>query len=520
EQAEDPRNVYQLYYDFSSRVERLRPHQILAINRGEQEKILRVRVEIAERDWRNVILAHFRPDRRSPFADLLLLAINESAERLLLPAIERDVRRTLTVQAEAHAIKVFASNLRALLGQPPLTGHVVLGIDPGYRTGCKIAVVDSTGKVLATTTIYPHQPQNRWDASRKTLTELILHHRVTLIAIGNGTASRETEQLVAELTRLDQKVNYLIANEAGASVYSASPLARAELPELDVSLRGAVSIARRVQDPLAELVKIEPKAIGIGLYQHDVDQKALEGTLAGVVESVVNHVGVELNSASPALISYVAGIGPKLADRIVAHRNEHGAFSKRRQLLDVPGLGPRAFEQAAGFLRIRDGDNPLDASAIHPESYAIAEAVLQRAGLSVHEPPQERKPALEGLLISKPAHELAEELGTGIPTLEDILEQLIRPGRDARQDLPQPVLRSDVLSMEDLKEGMRLQGTVRNVVDFGAFIDIGVKQDGLLHRSQIPRGSALKVGDIVEVQILKVEVERGRISLGWLGETA
>jgi uncharacterized protein len=347
---------------------------------------------------------------------------------------------------------------------------------------------------------------------------LILRHGVTLIAIGNGTASRETEQLVAELTRLDQKVNYLIVNEAGASVYSASPLARAELPGLDVSLRGAVSIARRVQDPLAELVKIEPKAIGVGMYQHDVDQKALEGSLAGVVESVVNQVGVELNSASPALLSYVAGIGPKLAGRIVAHRDEHGPFSRRGELLDVSGLGPKAFEQSAGFLRIRDGDNPLDASAIHPESYAIAEAVLQRAGISVHTPLEERKPALENLLIAKPIHDLAEDLGTGLPTLEDILEQLVRPGRDPRQDLPQPVLRSDVLSMDDLQEGMRLQGTVRNVVDFGAFIDIGVKQDGLLHRSQIPKGTVLKVGDIIEVQIQKIEIERGRISLGWPGD--
>jgi uncharacterized protein len=519
EQAEDPRNVYQLYYEFSSRVERMRPHQALAINRGEQEKILRVRVEIAERDWRSVILAHFRPDHRSVFADHLLLAINDSAERLLLPAIERDVRRALTERAETHAIKVFASNLRALLGQPPITGHVVMGIDPGYRTGCKIAVVDATGRVLATTSIYPHQPHNQWDGSKKTLTELILHHRVTLIAIGNGTASRETEQLVAELTRLDRTVNYLIVNEAGASVYSASPLARAELPGLDISLRGAVSIARRMQDPLAELVKIEPKSIGVGMYQHDVDQKILEETLTGVVESVVNQVGVELNSASPALLSYVAGIGPKLADRIVAHRDEHGAFSKRGRLLDVPGLGPKAYEQSAGFLRIWDGDNPLDASAIHPESYAIAEAVLRRAGISIHTPPEKRKPALDDLLISNPVHELAEELSTGIPTLEDILEQLVRPGRDPRQDLPRPILRSDVLSMEDLREGMRLQGTVRNLVDFGAFIDIGVKQDGLLHRSQIPREAILKVGDVIEVRIQKVEVERGRISLGWPGET-
>jgi uncharacterized protein len=384
EEAEDPRGVYQIYYAFEGRVDRLRPHQALAINRGEAEKVLRVRVEVPERDWQAAIALTFRPDRRSPLADQLALAIADAADRLLLPAIERDVRRTLTEQAEAHAIGVFAANLRALLNQPPLAGHTVLGIDPGYRTGCKVAVVDPTGKALDTETIYPHEPQKQWREALRTLAALVARHAVTLIAIGNGTASRETEQLVAELIRAVGSVRYLIVNEAGASVYSASPLARAELPDLDVSLRGAVSIARRVQDPLAELVKIDPQSIGVGLYQHDVDQGRLAEALAGVVESVVNHV----------------------------------------------------------------------------------------------------------------------------------FEQLIRPGRDPREDLPAPILRSDVLSLDDLQPGLRLKGTVRNVVDFGAFVDIGVKHDGLLHRSQLPPGVVLHVGDVIDVEIRQVEPERGRIALG------
>jgi uncharacterized protein len=339
---------------------------------------------------------------------------------------------------------------------------------------------------------------------------------VTLVSIGNGTASRETEQLVTELIRTDApQVKYLIANEAGASVYSASPLARAELPDLDVSMRGAVSIARRVQDPLAELVKIDPQSIGVGLYQHDVDQKQLNESLSGVVESAVNQVGVEVSTASPALLTFVAGIGPKLAERIVAYRDENGPFPARQALRKVPGLGPKAFEQAAGFLRVRDGDNPLDASAIHPESYPAAEAVLAKAGLNLEAPLSQRKSALDALLQKQPLEKLAAELGVGVPTLADIFEQLIRPGRDPRLDAPVPLLRSDVLSMDDLSPGMRLKGTVRNVVDFGAFVDIGVKQDGLLHRSQIPPGTRLQVGDIIDVGILKVEPERGRISLGW-----
>jgi uncharacterized protein len=513
EDASDEKAVYEVYYEFSSLVSKLRPHQVLAINRGENEKVLRVKVTLDEKDWKGSIVDYFRPDLRSPFCDELELAIIDAAERLLLPAIERDVRRELTVAGETHAIKVFAANLRALLGQPPLLGQTVLGLDPGLRTGTKLAVMGPTGKLLDTGTIYPHAPQRQWEESKAKLKALIEIHHVTLISIGNGTASRETEQLAAELTREMPDVKYLITNEAGASVYSASPLARAEMPDLDVSIRGAVSIGRRVQDPLAELVKIDPRSIGVGMYQHDVDQGALSETLTGVVEDVVNRVGVDVNTASPALLGYVSGIGSKLAERIVAYRDENGIFTDREAIRGVPGLGPKAYEQSAGFLRIRDGKNPLDASAIHPESYPVAEAVLEMAGLDVSAGMEQRKAAVVKLQ-AKPVQELAGEIGCGVPTLQDILEQLVRPGRDPRQDAPAPILRSDVLKMEDLTVGMRMKGTVRNVVDFGIFVDIGVKQDGLLHRTQIPAGTLLQVGDIIDVTILKVEVERGRISLG------
>lgn len=519
--AEDPRGVYQTYYEARERVNRLQPHQVLAINRGESEGVLRASVDVADRDWQGAIASHFKPDPRSPFAVHLTLAADDAAQRLLLPAIDRDVRRTLTENAEAHAIEVFAANLRALLSQPPLAEHTVMGIDPGYRTGSKVAVVDSTGRGLGTVTIYPHAPQKKWDAALKTLGDFVARHGVTLIAVGNGTASRETEALAAELIRVlgegqeqEPSLHYLIVSEAGASVYSASPLARAELPEMDVSMRGAVSIARRVQDPLAELVKIDAKSIGVGMYQHDVDQAHLAGALTSVVESVVNSVGVDASTASPALLTHVAGIGPRLAERIVAYRDEKGPFSSRRILLEVPGLGPKSFEQAAGFLRIRGGDNPLDGSAIHPESYAVAEAVLARAGLSPATPPGERGGALSELLEEMPLIHLAAELGTGVLTLTDILEQLVRPGRDPREDLPTPILRSDVLTMGDLHTGLLLKGTVRNVVDFGAFVDVGVKHDGLLHRSKMPPGTRLQVGDVIDVKVLKVEPERGRISLG------
>jgi uncharacterized protein len=545
EGSADEKGVYTLYYDFASRIDRLKPYQVLALNRGEAQKVLRVSVDIPERDWRQSIQNSFPGHPLSPWAEQLQEAAEEGAGRLLLPAIERDVRGALSESADAHAIHVFGANLRGLLTQPPLAGHVVLGLDPGFRTGCKVVVVDASGKVLETTTIYPHPPQKQQREALATLAGLVQKHSVTLISIGNGTASRETEQLAAELIQgmasgekgrqgdretrrppdaasplapRPSQLHYLITNEAGASVYSASPLARAELPDLDVSLRGAVSIARRVQDPLAELVKIDPKSIGVGLYQHDVNQKALAGALDDVVESVVNQVGVDVNTASPALLTYVAGIGPKLAANIVAYRNENGAFATRTAVKKVSGLGPKAFEQAAGFLRVRAGDEPLDASAIHPESYAAARKVLKLASVTLQTPVAERQAKLDDLRQRKPLAALAAEVETGEPTLADILAQLVRPGRDPREDVPPPILRSDVLSLEDLVAGMKLQGTVRNVVDFGAFVDIGVKQDGLLHRSQIPHGQQLGVGDIIEVEIVTIDKERGRIGLGWPGK--
>ena len=513
----DPKGVYRLYYDFALEAPRLRPHQVLAVNRGEAEKALRVAVEVPEIEWLSAIRAHFRPDRRSPLAGQLQAAIDDAARRLLLPAVERDVRRALTETAERHAIDVFARNLRALLTQPPLAGRVVLGIDPGFRTGCKVAVLDPTGRVLDTATLYPHPPQNKADDARRALAALVDRHAVAIIAIGNGTASRETEQLVAGLTRERGELRYAVVSEAGASVYSAGTLARAELPDLDVSMRGAVSIGRRLLDPLAELVKIDPKAIGVGLYQHDVDQKQLAASLDGVVESVVNHVGVEVNTASPALLERVAGIGPKLAGAIVGHRDARGPFPSRAALRDVPGLGPKAFQQAAGFLRIRDGANPLDAGAIHPESYAAAERVMARAGVAPGAPPGDRQARLNSLCESVPPERLAAEIGIGAPTLADILDQLARPGRDPREDVPPPLLRADVLSIDDLSPGMALNGTVRNVVDFGAFVDIGLKHDGLLHRSRLPRGVALQVGDVIAVIVAEIDPERGRIGLGWQG---
>jgi len=520
EDAADEKRVYESYYAFSARVYRLQPHQILAITLGEKEGVLRVHVDVPEHDWLDAIQAEYEEDILSPFAEQLELAIQDSAARLLLPSIERDVRREKSESADNHAIQVFATNLRALLSQSPLANHVVLGLDPGFRTGCKIAVVDATGKLLDTGTIYPHEPRNDWKGALSTLEDMVNRHHVTLITIGNGTASRETEKLVAETVRAQHaaplQTKYLIVNEAGSSVYSASALACAEFPDLDVTIRGAVSIARRAQDPLAELVKIDPKSIGVGMYQHDVDQTALTHALDGVVESVVNRVGVDVNTASPVLLTHVAGIGPKLATNIVSHRDANGPFKSRAALKKVTGLGPKAFEQSAGFMWIRDGANPLDASAIHPESYDIAEALLARAGLRSGSPLAERTVALEALTSKAPIESLAAELNCGVPTLKDILEQLVRPGRDPRFDTPAPILRSDVLKAEDLLTGMQLKGTVRNVVDLGAFVDIGVKGDGLLHRTQIPHGTVLKVGDIINVEIQKIEVERGRISLGWV----
>lgn len=511
----DEKETYALYYAYTAPVKALKPYQVLAINRGETEKILRVSLDIPERDWRDALESAYRPRKNTPIGDQLALAITDSAERLLLPAIERDTRRQLTDHAENHAIEVFASNMRGLLNQPPLANRVTMGIDPGFRSGCKIAVVDASGKVLATTAIYPHEPQRQHAEALLTLGALIRKHQVSLLAIGNGTASRETEALVAEITRAMPSVQYVITNEAGASVYSASDLARAEMPDLDVTLRGAVSIARRVQDPLAELVKIDPKSIGVGMYQHDVDQKALGQALDAVVESVVNQVGVDVNSASPALLQHVAGIGQKLAGNIVAHRDAQGVFASRAALKKVAGMGPKAYEQAAGFLRVRAGKELLDASAIHPESYASAREILKRADVTAQASSVERDLKLAALRRQTPLPALAQTLSIGELTLADIFEQLARPGRDPREDLPAPLLRSDVLSMKDLQTGMELSGTVRNVVDFGAFVDIGVKQDGLLHKSELPAAVRLSVGDVIRVTIRSVDEARGRIGLGW-----
>ncbi|NDJ74837.1 MAG: RNA-binding transcriptional accessory protein [Chloroflexi bacterium] len=513
----DPKQTYQTYYEFDIAVRSIRPHQVLALNRGEREKALKVKIHAPGED----IVAHLArlhpPDRRSPFADQLALAAQDAYKRLIAPAIEREVRRELTESADGHAIGVFATNLRGLLLQPPLKDRVVLGIDPGFRTGCKVAVVDVTGKVQDTATIFPHPPQNHRDHALHTLAQLVQTHAVELIAIGNGTASRETEELVAALLREGASAQYLMVNEAGASVYSASPLAQAELPEMDVSMRGAVSIARRVLDPLAELVKIDPRSIGVGLYQHDVDQKALAAKLDEVTESVVNRVGVNANTASPALLQHVAGLGARLAERIVEQRDQAGAFTSRAAIKTVKGMGSKTFEQAAGFLRVPDSDNLLDNTGVHPESYPVVKRLLKQLKLKLNDP--ELAKTLWNLKRDLDIPQLAQDLDVGVPTLEDILDDLTRPGRDPRSELDAPVLRSDVLKMEDLQPGMRLQGTVRNVVDFGAFVDIGVKQDGLVHISEMSHFrindpyEVVSVGDVIDVMILNVDIDRGRIGL-------
>lgn len=506
--AEDERETFKSYYEFSSRIKWVKPYQILALNRGEAEKVLRVRVEIDERDWLSVIQEKYRPFGRNDWSEQLNLAIADSAKRLLLPAVERELRRNLTGEAHEHAIAVFAENVKRLLLQPPLIGHTVLGIDPGFRTGCKVAVVDPTGNVLETTTIYPTAPQFQIEKSTESVIRLIKRFGISLIVIGNGTASRETEQFVADLISENNDLKYLIVNEAGASVYSASAVARQEFPDMDVSLRGAISIARRAQDPLAELVKIDPQSIGVGLYQHDVDQNQLSESLAWVVESVVNQVGVDLNTASSSLLKYVSGISEKIANEITTYRTNSSQFTNRNELLQVKGLGAKTFEQAAGFLRIRNGDHWLDSSAIHPESYDVVRQIGRLGRIQENADSQQK---LEAFIRSKDINELASELGVGVPTMKDIIEQIQRPGRDPRDEVPAPVLRSDILRMEDLREGMKLAGTVRNVVDFGAFVDIGVKQDGLLHISKMPRGTQLSVGDVIDVQILSIDEKRGRI---------
>lgn len=516
--AQDEKRTFELYYEYDQAVKLLRPHQVLAINRGEKEGVLSVNLSLTEHDVLLSVRRGFRPNADSPLKEQLDRALEDGFKRLLWPSIERDVRRQLTEKADEHAIGLFSNNLQHLLLQSPLAGKTILALDPGYRAGCKFAVTDPTGKVLTTGTVFPHKPQARYDDAQRQLLVAINRFGVDTIAIGNGTASRETEQMVAELTRELDGVHYLVVDESGASVYSASKVAREELPEMDVTLRGAVSIARRVQDPLAELVKVEPKSIGVGMYQHDVNQGDLSEALGNVVGLIVNRVGVEVNTASPSLLGYVAGIGPSLASKIVAHREENGPFTNRNQLKDVNGLGPKSFEQAAGFLRIRDSSNPLDASAIHPESYAIAKKLIKKANIDLEAMDSaEIKSALDQLLSDTPVDQLASELGSGAPTVEDICDQLVAPGRDLRDDVPTPLLRKDVLTADQLRPGLRLKGTVRNVIDFGAFVDIGVKRDGLLHRTQIPKDCDLYVGRIVEVEVRKVDNKRSRIDLGWPG---
>jgi uncharacterized protein len=521
DEEKDLKKTYTLYYEFESRLQSLKPHQVLAIDRGESEGALSAAVEIDAEAAVRSLEKLYPSDRRSPLAGDLETAVADAFSRLAWPAIEREVRRDLKEWADDHAINVFATNFRNLLLTPPLKGATILGVDPGFRTGCKLAVVDPTGKVLATGTIYPHEPQGEWAKSIGALHKIVEHYGVSLVSIGNGTASRETEELVAELASARADVKYLIVNEAGASVYSASPLARAELPDLDVSLRGAVSIARRAQDPLAEIVKIDPKSIGVGMYQHDVDQAKLVAALGRVTESVVNAVGVDVNTASPALLQYVAGVGPKLAEKIVAHRDKNGEFKNRTAIRKVSGLGDKTYQQAAGFLRIPGGTNLLDRTGVHPESYDAVAKLLGVLKIGLDDPSLSEK--LGKAQAAHPVDKLAEVSGIGPLTLKDIFADLQRPGRDPRDEAPAPILREDVLKMEDLKPGMKLKGTVRNVVDFGAFVDIGVKQDGLVHISQMSDRrietpyDVVEVGDIIEVTVMNVDLDRGRIGLSMKG---
>ena len=540
--AKDPeaKSVYEQYYAFESPVGQMAGHRTLAVNRGEKEKFLTVKIEapeeeILQRLGRKLIRKELLQSGGLTGAESALpgagsvpylkAAIADSYKRLIAPSIEREIRSQLTEEAQEGAIRVFGANLKQLLMQPPIAGETVLGWDPAFRTGCKLAVVDPTGKVLDTAVIYPTAPTNeqKKEAARAVLKRLIIKYNVTLVSVGNGTASRESELFLTDfLKTIPQKVFYVITNEAGASVYSASALATKEFPEFDVGQRSAASIARRVQDPLAELVKIDPKAIGVGQYQHDMDQKRLGEALSGVVEDCVNRVGIDLNTASAPLLGYVSGISGTVASNVVAYREEHGAFTERKQLLKVPKLGPKAYEQCAGFLRIRSGRNPLDNTGIHPESYGAAERFLEKMQCT---PAALLDGPLSFSIRGREYAKLAEELEVGEPTLRDIVSELASPGRDPRQEMPKPVLRSDVLDMKDLKEGMILRGTVRNIVDFGAFVDIGVHEDGLVHISKLKKGRFVKhplevvsIGDVVEVKVISVDIANKRIGLSMILE--
>ena len=522
---EKAESVYEMYYDFEEPVNRLAGHRVLALNRGEKEKFLTVKIEAPEED----IIRYLEKKTLhgdNPYTTPILKAVAEdSYKRLIAPAIEREIRNDLTEKAEDGAIEVFKKNLEQLLMQPPIVGQTVLGWDPAFRTGCKLAVVDPTGKVIGTTVIYPTAPTTpqKIKASKDVLKKIIAKYNITLISVGNGTASRESEMFIVELLKeIPQKVQYVIVNEAGASVYSASKLASEEFPKFDVGQRSATSIARRLQDPLAELVKIDPKSIGVGQYQHDMNQKKLSGALSGVVEDCVNRVGVDLNTASAPLLSYISGISGTIAKNIVAYREENGRFVSRKQLLKVAKLGPKAFEQCAGFMRIQGGDNPLDGTSVHPETYEAAEKLLKKQGFSVEDLSGGK---LVGLSLTvKDYKKLAEELGIGEITLRDIVKELEKPARDPRDEMPKPILRTDVLEMKDLTEGMILKGTVRNVIDFGVFVDIGVHQDGLVHISEITDKKFIKhplevvsVGDIVDVKVLSVDMKKKRIALTMKG---
>ena len=518
--AKDPEaeSVYEMYYEFDEPVNKLAGHRVLALNRGENEKILNVKVEAPEEDILRFLERKVITRDNPNTTPVLKEVVEDAYDRLIAPAIEREIRSSLTEMAEDGAIRVFGKNLEQLLMQPPIAGQVVLGWDPAFRTGCKLAVVDPTGKVLDTTVIYPTAPQNKVEEAKTVLKKLISKYHITLISLGNGTASRESEQVIVDLLKeIPVKVQYIIVNEAGASVYSASKLATEEFPNFDVGQRSATSMARRLQDPLAELVKIDPKSIGVGQYQHDMNQKKLSEALSGVVEDCVNKVGVDLNTASASLLEYISGISKVIAKNIVAYREENGRFESRNQLLKVAKLGPKAYEQCAGFMRITDGKNPLDATGVHPESYDATKKLLEKLGFTMEDVKNRN---LDG--ISKKISnydKLAEELGIGAITLQDIVKELEKPARDPREDMPKPILRSDVLEMKDLTPGMVLKGTVRNVIDFGAFVDIGVHQDGLVHISQMSDKfikhplEVVSVGDIVEVKVMSVDLKKQRIQL-------
>jgi uncharacterized protein len=512
---------YEMYSDYREPVLKIPPHRILALNRGEKASYLKVDIEIKTEPIYDKMQQEYVTNNHSIFYDTIQDIIKDSYIRLIAPAIQREIRNELTERAEKHAIAVFSVNLKNLLMQSPVKNKRIIGIDPGFRTGCKVAIIDETGKYLEGTTIYPHPPQKEYFEAKSTLRDLISKHRIDLIAIGNGTASRETEMLVADLIKEienEKDIFYLIVSEAGASVYSASEIAKEEFPDLEASLRGNISIARRLQDPLAELVKIDPKSIGVGLYQHDINQKALSEALNNVVESCVNQVGVDLNTASKSLLTHISGLNNRNAEKVVSYREKVGPFKNRQELKKVEGIGQNAFEQSAGFLRITDGDNPLDATSIHPESYQITLKLLKKYSITnVLEGGRGLKKELQSKKIS--FEKLATEIDCGSPTLIDILDDLEKPGRDPRDEMPKPIFRSDVLKMEDLKEGMILKGTVRNVVDFGAFVDIGVKQDGLVHISNMTTKfiksplEIVQVGDTIDVKVLSIDLERERIAL-------